>query len=82
MTIAKPLARYGAIGRASRAASLPPSYTTTGDLTRESRALCCAARGLDEAVAIVVADLGGGHHDLSSVAGPAASFTLGVISPL
>src|SRR5262249_3176514 len=34
MTTAKPLARYGAIwGRASRAASLPPSYTITRDVT-------------------------------------------------
>lgn len=34
MTAAKPLARYGAIeGARSRAASLPPSYTTSGDAT-------------------------------------------------
>lgn len=34
MTTAKPLARYGTIeGARSRAASLPPSYTTSGDAT-------------------------------------------------
>jgi hypothetical protein len=34
MTTAKPLARYSAIwGARSRAASLPPSYTTSWDLT-------------------------------------------------
>lgn len=33
-TYAQPLARYGATyGRASLAAALPPSYTTTGDVT-------------------------------------------------
>lgn len=37
MTTAQPLARYSAMGRASLAAALPSSYTTTGDTTPTGR---------------------------------------------
>jgi hypothetical protein len=39
MTTAQPLARYGAMGRASLAAALPSSYTITGDGTHSSASL-------------------------------------------